>query len=174
MVRKLDRSTRIRAVTLILSVMAGPMAVGGQASPASDPFKLPRGKLVCNPIVKTDRVSERRGLLAFRFLEEEGLIESRTMDATYDSSGHPVYFSVLTAGGLTDKVEVDGFVIGFGANETAQGFVMTRQRQVGGTGSPTPESSSTTPSRVRLLSPAMLASARKLANWLWDHRCGKG
>jgi len=150
-------------------------AVGGQASPTSDPLYLPRAKLACRILGSADKPSLRPGLVAIRFLEGDGLIEDRTIDATYDSAGHPVYLTVLLAPHAHgEEIETEGFAIGFGIGETARGFVMTHRSAIPSAGSPGSEKSSAAASRLQPLSSSQFASARTLAVWLWGHRCGKG
>jgi hypothetical protein len=144
-----------------------------QADGSSDPLAPPRAKLLCHNLAHSPADTGIAYATALRFEEANDLADSRTIDAAYDSSGTPVYLSVLANRvGSSGEAVTSALVARFGAGGSAAGFRMRTSLKSDSTAS-TPKGPGLD-SRAKAIEPMSIAEtsqARALALRLWSHRC---
>jgi hypothetical protein len=144
-----------------------------QADRSFDPLGLPRTKLLCHRLPRSPADTGISYATALRFEESNDFRDSRVMDAAYDSSGVPVYLSVLaTRAGSGGEPFTQALVARFGSAGSASGL---RVRTPANSDSAGAKANGSGPrSAAPALEPMSMAEAsqaRTLALWLWSHRC---
>jgi hypothetical protein len=118
--------------------------------------------------------SEHRDLRVFRFLEGSGPVEDRAIDATYDSAGHPMSLVMLVHRISGETVVTEGLGVQFVKGDKVAGLVFSPQPDTARShSSKTGAQSSVGGLTMKELPHEKGAAALRLANWLWEHRCGK-
>jgi hypothetical protein len=142
------------------ATQATPSAAGAAATDSGNgPFAVPTGKLLCQPHGLPR--SAPPGLLGYQFEDGRLTANERVMQAAYDSTGHPVFLVVLAPERAADGTSAaHALSVSFPANAPSSGFRVLHPEQRNDT--------TTEP-----LSAPLVAHARSLAVWLWNHRCNR-
>ena len=136
-------------------------SVAGTAATESGngPFAIPTGKLLCDSYALPR--SAPAGLLGYQFEDGRLTVNERVMQAAYDSTGRPVFLVVLaperTAAGTS---ATHALSVSFPDNAPSTGFRVLHPEQRNDT-------------TTEALSAPLVAQARSLAVWLWNHRCNQ-
>jgi hypothetical protein len=156
----------IRVLRLLLTVVAlacqtsqaTPSVAGAAASESAEgPFAIPTGKLSCGPYALPR--SAPPGLLGYQFHDRRLTVDERLMQAGYDSTGNPVMLVVTAPERMGDGQPATHVLsVWFPRDSPPSGFRVLH-----------PEIRTDTTTEP--LSAAMVAQARNLAIWLWNHRC---
>jgi hypothetical protein len=150
-----------RAVMNMLLPLATACAhVSAVAAP--DPVALPGLKFSCRILSLSGL--PLHGAVGFQFEDGALLVNDRLISAVYDSLGNPLLL-VITGTDSTRGAPgtVRGISVSFPAGEPAVGFQVVEVTTT----------SVRSETKREPLSRPMLAESRKLAKWLWGHRCAE-
>lgn len=159
----------ISALSVAIALLSWTIAPAAQERLA-DPFRDPADQLLCR-MTRVDDPSAGQPVLGIRIIEGVDVLDQRVMLAGFDSAGVPVNLVVFeTPANELGERRIAALAVRFGDEIGPHGY-RAPESDASQDGSPPSGQPVWPPPGWERLSEVEVSRARRLADWIWEHRC---